>query len=223
MEYLDLTALDTPLFAGIPPEERPALLECLQARSAGYGRGEIIWPEGEEVRTLGLIACGQVQLLRDDFWGNRSILGQLGPGELFGEAYAWGGEPLGVTAQAAAPCRIWFLDARRLTRPCAAPCPAHAQLTVNLVEVLCAKNRLLSRKIAHLSQRSIRSKVLSYLSWEAGRQGSSRFSIPFDRQGLADYLSVDRSALSQELGNMRREGLLDFHKNHFLLRAPAQA
>ena len=92
----------------------------------------------------------------------------------------------------------------------------------NLVEVLAAKTRQLSRKIAHISQRSIRSKVLSYLSWEAGRQGKRQFSIPFDRQGMADYLAVDRSALSQELGKMRREGLLDYHKNHFILHAPPE-
>ena len=222
MDYLELTTLDTPLLAGIPPEERPALLNCLRARSAAYRRGEVIWPEGERVCSLGLVSRGQVQILRDDFWGNRSILSQAGPGELFGEAYAWGGEPLGVTVQAALPCQVWFLDLGRLLGPCTAACPAHAKVMANLVEVLAAKNRQLSRKIAHISQRSIRSKVLSYLSWEAGRQGKRQFSIPFDRQGMADYLAVDRSALSQELGKMRREGLLDFHKNHFILHAPPE-
>lgn len=217
MDSLELIQLDCPLFAGISPEDRTALVRCLSPRLVRCRRGQLLWQEGDRIGSLGIVEQGAVRILRDDFWGNRAILSQAERGDLFGEAYAWGGEPLGVSVEAAEDSRVWLLDVARILTPCTSACSFHTQLVGNLVAVLAGKNRMLSRKIDHLSQRSTRAKVLSYLSFEATRQGSASFTIPFDRQGMADYLSVDRSALSQELSKMRRDGLLDFHKNQFRL------
>lgn len=220
MKQMDLTGC--PLFQGITAEELEQMWECLGPVEAFYPKGAFLWREGEKTKRMGVVLSGGVHILREDFWGNRSIQGRAGPGELFGEAYACGDEPLGVSVQAAEDSRVLFLEAERLLTACPSACPFHARAAANLLRVLAGKNRMLSRKIEHISQRTTRAKVLSYLSWQARRQGSACFSIPFDRQGLADYLAVDRSALSQELGKMRREGLLDFHKNQFELKGTEQ-
>ena len=218
MESLAASLLPCPLFRGVSAGELSAMWNCLQARSAHYEKGCMIWEEGRAVREVGVVRSGAVHILRDDFWGNRSIQGQAGPGDLFGEAYACGEEPLGVSVQAVEESEIVFVDVERILTVCPSSCPFHARLIHNLVGVLAQKNRLLSSKIDQVSQRTTRSKVLAYLSWQAQRAGTARFAIPFDRQGLADYLAVDRSALSAELGKMRREGILDFHKNLFELK-----
>ena len=215
---LEPALLSCPLFRGIRAEELGTMLDCLGAVSVRYRKGQTIWQEGRAVHQVGVICSGRVLILREDFWGDRSIQGQAGPGDLFGEAYACGDEPLGVTVQAAEDSQILFLDTERVLGTCSSACPFHLRLVRDLVDVLAAKDRMLSRKIDHLSQRGIRRKVLSYLSWQARQAGDSRFTIPFDRQGMADYLSVDRSALSQELSRMKREGLLDFYKNQFQLK-----
>ncbi len=217
MDYLEFVNLPCPLFAGISPEDRASLAACLSPRPVQCPRGQLLWQEGERTGSLGIVERGTMRILRDDFWGNRAILSQAEPGDLFGEAYAWGGEPLGVSVEAVEDSQVWLLDVSRILSPCTSVCAFHNQLIGNLVAILARKNRMLSSKIDHLSQRSTRAKVLSYLSAEAARQGSDTFSIPFDRQGMADYLAVDRSALSLELSKMRKDGLLEFHKNRFHL------
>lgn len=217
MDYANLIQLPCPLFAGISPEDRAALAACLAPRPALCRKGKLLWQEGERTGSLGIVEQGTMRVLRDDFWGNRTILSLAEPGDLFGEAYAWGGEPLGVSVEAAEDSRVWLLDVARILSPCTSVCAFHNRLIGNLVAILAGKNRMLSRKIDHLSQRSTRAKVLSYLSAEAAKQGSDTFTIPFDRQGMADYLAVDRSALSLELSKMRKDGLLEFHKNQFHL------
>lgn len=217
MDYQELIQLSCPLFAGISPQERKDLAACLAPRPVPCRKGQLLWQEGERTGSLGIVERGAMRVLRDDFWGNRAILSLAEPGDLFGEAYAWGGEPLGVSVEAAEDSRVWLLDVSRILSPCTSVCSFHNRLIGNLVAILAKKNRMLSRKIDHLSQRSTRAKVLSYLSAEAARQGSDTFTIPFDRQGMADYLAVDRSALSLELSKMRKDGLLKFHKNRFHL------
>jgi CRP-like cAMP-binding protein len=86
-----------------------------------------------------------------------------------------------------------------------------------MVRLLSYKNLELMKKINHITKRSTREKLLSYLSAEAKKQGSKSFLIPFDRQQLADYLCVERSAMSSELSKMRSEGLLEYQKSFFTL------
>jgi CRP-like cAMP-binding protein len=161
---------------------------------------------------------GQVQIVLEDFYGNRSILAQIGKGNLFGESFAFAeNESLPVFVIAAAESKLLFLDCRRLASPCANSCAYHRQLIQNMLKILALKNISLTQKIELVSKKTIREKLLAYLSAEAQKAGKSSFSIPFDRQGLADYLSVDRSAMSAVLSKLRNEGIINFNKNKFEL------
>lgn len=206
------------LFAGMNPQEIETLLTCLRPMRRTYPKDAVIWQEGEHVQNVGLVLRGRVVILRDDFWGNRSILGESTTGDLFGESYACAsGAPLMVSVIAAEECEILFVGIAQAMSMCTQTCSFHLRLIQNIIGILAGKNLMLSRKIDHLSRRSTREKLLAYLSDQAEAQGSSSFQIPFNRQELADYLSVDRSALSQVLGCMKREGLLDFQRSHFTL------
>lgn len=203
---MEISAL--PLFRGVPAEELPALLARASARTCAFQKGELLLRRGDVTRRLGLVLEGTVHIIREDFWGNRSIVGLAGPGEVFAESYALAGEPLEVSVLAAAPGAALFLEADGLT---------DARLTANLLHLLARKNLMLTRKMRHMARRTTRDKLLSYLSAQALAAGSSEFDIPMDRQQLADYLAVDRSAMSAALGKLRDEGVLTFRKNHFRL------
>ena len=203
---MEISAL--PLFRGVPAEELPALLARASARTCAFQKGELLLRRGDVTRRLGLVLEGTVHIIREDFWGNRSIVGLAGPGEVFAESYALAGEPLEVSVLAAAPGAALFLEADGLT---------DARLTANLLHLLARKNLMLTRKMRHMARRTTRDKLLSYLSAQALAAGSSEFDIPMDRQQLADYLAVDRSAMSAALGKLRDEGVLEFRKNHFRL------
>ena len=203
---MEISAL--PLFRGVPAEELPALLARASARTCTFQKGELLLRRGDVTRRLGLVLEGSVHIIREDFWGNRSIVGLAGPGEVFAESYALAGEPLEVSVLAAAPGAALFLEADGLT---------DARLTANLLHLLARKNLMLTRKMRHMARRTTRDKLLSYLSAQALAAGSSEFDIPMDRQQLADYLAVDRSAMSAALGKLRDEGVLTFRKNHFRL------
>ena len=203
---MEISAL--PLFRGVPAEELPALLARASARTCAFQKGELLLRRGDVTRRLGLVLEGSVHIIREDFWGNRSIVGLAGPGEVFAESYALAEEPLEVSVLAAAPGAALFLEADGLT---------DARLTANLLHLLARKNLMLTRKMRHMARRTTRDKLLSYLSAQALAAGSSEFDIPMDRQQLADYLAVDRSAMSAALGKLRDEGVLTFRKNHFRL------
>ena len=203
---MEISAL--PLFRGVPAEELPALLARASARTCAFQKGELLLRRGDVTRRLGLVLEGSVHIIREDFWGNRSIVGLAGPGEVFAESYALAGEPLEVSVLAAAPGAALFLEADGLT---------DARLTANLLHLLARKNLMLTRKMRHMARRTTRDKLLSYLSAQALAASSSEFDIPMDRQQLADYLAVDRSAMSAALGKLRDEGVLTFRKNHFRL------
>lgn len=213
----------SPLFRGIPTEELNALLDCMGAARRRYRRGELILRRGDLAQRLGLVLSGAVHIVREDFWGNRTIVGLAESGEVFAESYAClGSEPLEVSALAAAETEVLFLDAGRAVAGCGRGCAAHAQLSRNLLALLAGRNLALTRKMGHMARRTTRDKVLSFLSAQALRAGGPAFDIPLDRQQLADYLAVDRSALSAVLSRLRGEGVLEFHKNHFRLLRPEQ-
>lgn len=207
-----------PLFRGI--SEISALLSCLGAKEQTVSKGTVILPAGEPTDVFGLVLRGGVQIESIDFWGNRSIFDRIAPGQSFGEAYALrAGEPMLVSAVASEQSQILLLRAARLLHPCENSCGFHHRLIENLLVVVAEKNRGLTGKIFHTAPKTIRGRLISYLSAEAARQNTETFEIGFDRQALADYLRVDRSALSKELGLMRREGLLECQKNRFVLHA----
>lgn len=216
---MDFTFLSkTELFRGASPEEIEEMLTCLSALQKHYAKGAVIYRAGEPARALGLVLAGKVTMEHDDVWGMKSILGHAGPGQIFAETYASiPGEPMMVNAVAAEPADILFLQLSRILRPCAFACSYHNRLVENLLKVTAEKNLGLSRRILHTAPKTIRARALSYLSFEATRQGGMTIEIPYDRQQLADYLGVDRSALSAELSKMQRDGLLTVHKNVFTL------
>ena len=202
---MEISAL--PLFRGIAAGELPALLDRSSAREVRFAKGELLLHRGETPRSLGLVLEGGVHIIREDFWGNRSIVGLAGPGEIFAESYALAGKPLAVSVLAAADGRALFLDAGHLSQ----------WLSANLLALLAEKNLMLTEKMRHMARRTTREKLLSYLSAQALRAGTAEFDIPLDRQQLADFLAVDRSAMSAALGKLRDEGVLEFRKNHFRL------
>ena len=200
----------SPLFRDIAPADLASLLDCLDARERAYEKGAWLLRRGEWTDRLGLVLSGTVHILREDFWGSRSIVGLAGPGESFAESYALAGEPLEVSVLAASDARVLFLRVETALTGC-------GQLTRNLTALLAEKNLTLTRKMRHMARRTTREKLLSYLSAQALRAGTAEFDIPLDRQQLADFLAVDRSAMSAALGKLRDEGVLEFRKNHFRL------
>ncbi|MGI6403290.1 MAG: Crp/Fnr family transcriptional regulator [Oscillospiraceae bacterium] len=209
------------LFQGISTRNLTSMLGCLDARIARYSKENAIFLAGSPPRWVGIVLRGAVQVVWDDIFGNRSILAKLLAGDLFGEAFACAeSEILPVSVIAVTDCEVLLMDYKRIITTCSSSCTFHSHLIENMMRVLALKNLNLNQKIEILSARSIREKVMVYLSLQAAEQGSSRFRIPFNRQELADYLSVERSALSRELGAMEREGLISFSKNDFELHKP---
>lgn len=216
MDYHFLS--QTVLFRGASPEEVRSMLGCLGAEKRQYQRGDVIYHAGDFVRSMGLVLSGSVSIENNDVWGNKSILDNVGAGQVFAETYACVfDEPLMIRVVAAEATEVLFLNANRVLNVCSNACGFHNKLIRNLLAISAQKNLNLSRRIFHTSSKSIRGRLLSYLSFQAVRQGSREFDIPFNRQQLADYLSVDRSAMSNELSKMQKEGLLKVKRSHFLL------
>ena len=210
---------NAPLFKDVPPEEINVMLQCLGTEERDYDKGETIFHAGDVIHNIGLVLTGRVQIENDDVWGNKSVMESVGPGFAFAESYAClPGEPLMVSAIAAEPSRILFLDTGRVLTAYPSACSHHSRIIRNLLGELADKNLMLSEKVSHMGQRTTRAKVMSYLSAQAQKSGAYEFDIPFSRQQLADYLAVERSGLSVELCKMRDEGLLEFHKSHFVLK-----
>lgn len=206
------------LFCGIEEKEIESMLSCLSAEKKVYKKNEYVLRYGDSVESIGLVLSGSVNIIKEDCFGNCNIVAAIIPGQLFAESYACVmGTSLGVSVQAAQNSEILFMNIRRILTTCSSACAFHTRLIQNLVSLLAAKNLLMNEKLTYMSQRSIREKLLSYLSAESMKQNSSVFDIPFNRQQMADYLSVDRSAMSNELSKMRKEGILEFNKNHFSL------
>lgn len=183
-----------------------------------YAKGEFIFHSGDKTGYIGILCSGSAAVIKEDYWGNRSIYTKIFPGELFGEAFCFAGiNHIPVNVIALEGCKVLFLRAEKISRPCTKCCKFHTQLVENLIHILSSKNILLTEKIGHMSQPTIREKLLSYLSSEAAKQETDQFIIPFNRQELADYLSVDRSAMSNELSKLGKEGLVEYHKNTFRL------
>ncbi len=209
----------SPLFSGISAEEASAMLSCLQAEKKDFPKEAFLLHAGDTAESIGLILSGSILVIQEDIWGNRNILSKAGPGQTFAAAYACApGSVLNVNVFAETPVTALFLNVKRILNVCPSACSHHSRIIRNLLSDLAEKNLRFSEKLTHMSQRTTRDKLMSYLSAEAQRLGTYEFDIPFSRQQLADYLGVERSGLSLELGKMRSEELLDFHKNHFALK-----
>ena len=217
----DLTILtECALFHGLREAQIREMLPCLSARQSRFRRGQFLLRAGDRVAFAGILLSGEVEVLQEDFWGNRNLLAAVGPGDLFAEAFACAHAVSPVSVLCKTDGSVLYLNVRAIFSPCEKACAQHKALSQNLIRVLAEKNMQLNEKAGFLSQRTTREKLLAYLSAQARRAGSASFRIPFDRQQLADFLSVNRSAMSAELSRMQREGLLCADRSSFTLRQP---
>ena len=195
-------------------EEISSALFFLGAHERAYKKGETVLRAGDITKDLGIVLSGSVTMAHDDLWGNRTILSLAEPGDLFAEVYAiLGNEPLMIDVHANEDCRILFLRAG--DRPKGKPDPWHITFVKNLLLLSLDKNRTLSRRAFHTASKTIRGRVMAYLDTMSLQKHSHEFDIPFDRQQMADYLNVERTALSKELRKMKDEGMIEFDRNHF--------
>ena len=212
-------AAKSALFRGIGEKELSVALNNLQVSEMQFKKDESIFRAGSKTDKLGLVTGGSVRIESNDVWGNRTILSHIGPGQFFAETYAiLEKEPMLVDAIANENSTILFLHTENLKEPALRGEKWAVKILTNLLMITARKNLALSGRSFHTSPKTIRGKVLAYLNSVALKEGSRRFDIPFDRQQLADYLNVERSALSKELGKMKREGLILVNKNHFELQ-----
>lgn len=206
------------LFEGIREEELEGMLTCLGAVVRRMKKKQVLFLEGEPARFVGIVLSGRVQILWEDLEGNRSIVAGIEPGELFAEVFACAGvQALPVSAVAATDGEVLMLDCRRALSPMAHGCPFQTRLIGNLLRVMAEKNLLLHQKLELASKRTTREKLMTYLQEQAKKNASREFTIPYDRQGLADYLGVERSAMSAELSKLCREGRLETRRSWFRL------
>lgn len=205
---------NNPLFQGIAFSDFESMLSCISARTASYKKDDIILLSGDTVNFIGLILLGDVKVIKEDIDGNITILTELGVSEVFGEVFACAGiDHSPVTVQALEDTEILLIDYKKIILSCSSACPFHAKLIENMLKLLAHKNLALNQKIDILSKRTTREKLMCFFDYQRGAAG--RFTIPYNREELAHYLCVDRSAMSNELCKMRDEGLLKFWKNSF--------
>ncbi|MBO5090573.1 MAG: Crp/Fnr family transcriptional regulator [Clostridia bacterium] len=216
-EYIKILE-KSPLFAGVDGEEILSLLSCMGASKGQYKKGEYIYIQGDTVSSIAILVEGQLHIQSDDYWGNRSIISLINAGDMFGEAYlSENSGPILNDVVAVSDSTVIFLNLQKILTTCQCGCSFHSSVIKNLVFAIAEKNRSLVNKLGCVTKRTTREKLICYLSNQAKLQNSSSFSVPFNRQQMADFLSVDRSAMSNELCKMRDEGLLIFKKNQFTL------
>lgn len=207
-----------PLFAGISDADLSQLLPCLGAKLVPFDKKYTIFMEGSPAKYVGILLSGSAQVIQNDYYGNRSIVTEVSPSEMFGEAFACADvAALPVSVLANEPCEVMLIDSVRILHACSNACDFHQQMIFNLMKNMARKNIQFHQTVDILSRHSTREKLLAYLNFYAKRTGSSSFEIPFDRQELADYLKVDRSGLSAEISKLRKEGILESEKNLFTL------
>lgn len=219
-EYFDVMS-QCPLFAGISQEELKSMLSCLDGKIIQTPKGSPVFLEGEPASFVGVVLSGKVQILRTDFYGNRSVLTVVSPGVLFGEAFACAGvETLPVSAMALENAGVLLLDCKRVLTSCPNACPFHKKLVQNLLRGIAQKNLILTQKIRCMSQKTTQEKLMEFLLEQAKQHGRAEFVIPYDRQALADYLGVERSAMSAEISKLKKAGRIDCSGSRFRVLIP---
>lgn len=206
------------LFYDISDDDRKELLKCLEACSKKYKKDEFIIHSGEKITDVSIVLNGSVHIIKEDFWGTRYLLMAATAGEVFGETFPFAQTNLSpVSVLCNEDSEILSINFRKVITTCPSACVFHTKLIHNMIKMLAVRNVALTQKIEVIMKKTTREKLLSYLSAEAIKNQNDSFLIPFNRQQLADYLSVDRSAMSAELSKMQSEGLISYSKNHFKL------
>lgn len=210
--------MESSLFRGVAEQDLKAMLNCLGATERKYKKNDVILLAGTKVTSVGILIDGTAQITRDDAEGNRAILSELERADLFAEAYvAAGSVEIPITVIATSDCRIVWIPFNKIVGSCSNSCSFHQTLVQNMMRVIALKNILMNEKMRILACKTTKEKLMTYLSDYSERAGKNKFKIPFSRNELADFLSVDRSAMSRELSRLRDEGYLRFHKNEFEL------
>ena len=211
------------LFTGISRQELGLMLNCLDGKITGITKGNPVFLEGDPAKFVGVVLSGKVQIVRDDYYGNRSVLTVISPGGLFAEAFACAGvETLPVSVIALQDSTVLLLDCKRVLTGCSNACPFHSRLVHNLLKGIAQKSLMLTSKIRCMSQKTTQEKLMEFLLEQAKQQGSSEFVIPYDRQALADYLGVERSAMSAEISKLKKAGRIDCSGSRFRVLTPGK-
>lgn len=219
-KYLEIVS-QCPLFAGISREDILQMLGCLSGSVRQIPKGSYVFSEGDPARLVAVVLSGTVQIVRDDYYGRRSILAHAEQTQLVGEVFACADvDVFPVSALCVKDCTVLMLDCKRMLTVCSNACGFHNMLVKNMLRIVSEKNVLLSRKIRYMSQKTTQQKLMAYLMDQAKLQGSASFTIPYDRQALAGFLGVERSAMSAELGKLKKAGILDFQGANFSLKQP---
>ena len=204
------------LFNSFNLNDLESILNCLSAKVNYYKKKDLIIQQGTHIHYVGIVLSGGIQIIKEDIEGNINILSHLGINDIFAEAFAYADiYECPITVQATENCEIMFIDCKRIIKTCNNACVFHWNLIENMLSMIARKNIMLNQKMEILSKRTTREKLLAFFNTQVQMNHSKKFLIPYNREGLAFYLCVDRSALSRELSNMRDEGLLKFNKNEF--------
>ncbi len=206
------------LFEGVSLSDLPRLIKCLGPKEVTYPKDYTIIEEGDLLDELALILEGSVSIVRHDFWGNRTLVAKLGAGDIFAETVACTAEKSVASVITEEKTVVLFLGVQKIITTCSTSCLFHHAIIENMIKLLAHKNLALMQKMNHITKRNTREKLLSFLSEQALDRGTQEFTIPFDRQQLADFLCVDRSAMSSELSKMKSDGLIEYDKSTFRLK-----
>ena len=218
-EYFDILS-QCPLFSGISRQELEQMLSCLGGKITGIAKGNPVFLEGDPAEFVGVVLSGKVQIVRTDYYGNRSVLTVVSPGGLFAEAFACADvETLPVSVIALQNSTV-LLDCKRVLTGCYNACPFHSRLVRNLLQGMARKNLMLTSKIRCMSQKTTQEKLMEFLLEQAKQQAKAEFVIPYDRQALADYLGVERSAMSAEISKLKKAGRIDCSGSRFRVLTP---
>ena len=206
------------LFEGLSEQELEAVLQCLNAKTQKYTKENIIMLSGDNVKDVGIIVSGSIMIIKEDVAGRQNILAHLSEADTFGEVFACAGiKTSPVTVVVSSDCEVVFVEYKRLITTCNSSCNFHAKIIQNMLQLIAQKSLELNKKIDYLIINSMRQKLVMYLLEQYTIQQKNSFEVPLSRSELADFLNVDRSAMSRELGRMRNDGLINFNKNMFTL------
>ncbi|MBR1681652.1 Crp/Fnr family transcriptional regulator [bacterium] len=205
------------LFNGIKTKELSALLNCMQSKVIEFDKNKTVMQEGKVFNKLGILLAGNLQVVQYDYLGNRTIISTVEPLQIFGEAFSYVKTKFPMNVETTEKSQVLFLISDRISNPCQNGCIFHKQLINNLLHILAHKNVNLTQKIECMSKRTTKEKLLTFLTLESIKQNSKEFTISLDRQALADYLGVERSAMSAELSKLRNDGIIECEKNWFRL------
>lgn len=214
-KYIDILS-KVALFKDIEKQNIPTMLECLKSQKKSYKKGNYICYEGDNADFIGIILSGDVQIIQEDIDGRRNITATFGTGNMFAEAFVCAGmQYMPVSVFAHTDCDILFIDKKQILNQQYGACSFHTRLTQNLLSIVAKRNIMLSQKLRYLSHKTTAEKLMAYLNDQAKLNNSTEFTIPFDRQALADYLAVDRSAMSAEISKLKKNGVIDTQKSYF--------